>query len=227
MHGGVWRRQLSRMRNGVAARIGAGEIPIRKRDRYLMKIIVKTVTIWAAGLLICGCVTSPDTNRSPPAVMRTNTATMAHTIFQKIEQQLPELSLAGPTNAISPSAGIWKGGEDASAAFFLWRNPRYPPVEFPPARRTPFLDLQVTIARYPSSNDAQHALESSLFQRPAMTPPKENYRGASLYRYTSGGGTTICHSGRYVIEVNPYSEGATPLTMKALDIVLGELDRAP
>ena len=191
-----------------------------------MKINSKTATICAAGLLICGCVTSPDTNRSPPAVTRTNTATIAHTLFQKIEQQLPELSLAGRPTPYRRPPEYGKVEKIQVPDFSCRRIPDIPRWNSL-GKENAVSGSSGHIARYPSSRDAQHALQSSLFQRPALTPPKENYRGASLYRYTSGGGTTICHAGEYIIEINPYSEGARPLTMKVLDIVLGELDRAP
>jgi hypothetical protein len=34
----------------------------------------------------------------------------------------------------------------------------------------------------------------------------------------------VCQSGLYIVEINPNSEGASPLVMRVLDVVLAELD---
>jgi hypothetical protein len=171
---------------------------------------------------------SPDTQSSSATAPSTNlnTATVLQHISKQIEQQLPELASVSITAGTSSSAVVWQGEEYARAGFALAKNPRYPPREFLRARRIPLWDLEVIIARYASSSEAQAALEKSLSQRPAMAPSKESYKGASLYRYASGARNAVCHSGQYVVEITPFSEGAGPLTMKVLDVVLGELGSA-
>jgi hypothetical protein len=147
----------------------------------------------------------------------------------KIGQKLPELALTSTNSGKPSSAQVWQGDEFASARFFLRDHPRYAPAS-PPSQPSsaPLSDLEVVITHYVSSNNAQQAVEQSLRHRPAASPPRESYKGMWLYRYTCGGGVVICQSGPYVIEVCPFSEAATPLAMKVLDIVsdgLGEAKR--
>jgi hypothetical protein len=59
--------------------------------------------------------------------------------------------------------------------------------------------------------------------RQAAPLPKENYKGALLYRFASGGGTVICQSSQYIVEINPNVEAARSLTLKVLDVVLGQI----
>ena len=86
-------------------------------------------------------------------------------------------------------------------------------------------DIAVTIHRYASSGDEEQDVEKSLFrdrqERPAT---KEKYKGADLYRWRSGGGQVVCQDGLYVIEITPFREGASPVVMKVLDVVLAQLN---
>jgi len=199
---------------------------------FRVTIAAKTNAIASDSSAYLRLVTSESGARSmrpvkpePQVVLQTDN------YIKRIEQQVPELACVGATNGTPSSAQVWQGEEYASAGFVLRKNPRYhAPNEVPRARRVPLVDFEVTIARYASAREAQQAVEKGLRQRPAMTPPKGSYKGATLYRYTSGGGNAICQYGPYIVEVAPYSEASSPLTMKVLDVVLGELkidDAAP
>jgi hypothetical protein len=159
-----------------------------------------------------------------------NTPTFLQNVLNKIEQQVPEYGSIGMTTGIRSSGQVWHGEEYASGGFFLRQYPRYHPAGEFPRETKPVLfgDISVTIARYVSSGDAQKNLEMSLSLRQAAPPPKGIiYKGATLYRYLDSTGktaTVVCQSGLYIVEINPNSEGARPLTMKVLDVVLAELD---
>jgi hypothetical protein len=158
-----------------------------------------------------------------------DTATFLQDILMKIAQQLPELGAMGRTNGTSSPAEAWNGEEYASGGFVLLESPRYPPGNFPGAPRQPFQDLHITIHRYASSGEAQSDIEKSLRRRPATFQPRESYKGATLYRYlgaSEGIMTAICQADRYIVEINSYSEGASPFIMNVLDVVLAELDSA-
>ena len=160
-----------------------------------------------------------------------NTATFLQNIFQRIEQQIPELRPTGTTTGTSSPAEPWKGEEYASAGFSISKNPRYhAPGEF---ARGPtnvvYADLLVTIHRYASGGEAQSGLKLSLRSKQAVPAPKGIYKGATLYQYQGGSGgvmTALCQSGQYIVETSAYSEGGISWTMKVLDVVLAELDSA-
>ena len=132
------------------------------------------------------------------------------------------------TTGIPASGQVWHGEEYASGGFVLRQNTRYHPAgEFPrETKPVPYVDISVTITRYASSGDAQKDLKMGLLRNQGPQP-KENYKGATLYRWLDSTGKTanvVCQSGLYIVEINPNSEGASPLTMKVLDVVLGELN---
>lgn len=146
-------------------------------------------------------------------------------VLRKIPEHIPELSPTHIKNAPTLPDTVWRGDAVAEAIFVLPKHLRYMPNILHGAPRIPYPDLEVTVARYDSSSQAQEAVEMSLRLRQAAPKPKESYQGAVLYRFSSGGGVTICHSGEYVIEVDPFSEAAEPLVMKTLDVVLAELPK--
>jgi hypothetical protein len=180
------------------------------------KLILCLALVLSGGLF--GCSTSKPTNL--------NTATLLQNALTKIDQQVPELKSIGMSTGISSLGQAWHGEEYASAEFVLRKNIRYHPAgEFShETTPVPYVDIYITITRYASFDDAQKDLERGLRLRQATPEPKANYKGATLYKYRSGGGTVICEDGLYVVEINPNSEGASPIVMQVLDVVLTELD---
>jgi hypothetical protein len=179
--------------------------------------IILCLALVLSGVLV-GCSSTP---KSP----NFKSSAFLQTFFQKIEQQLPELVLAGITTGTSSSAEAWKGEEYATAGFALAKDATHDPREL--ARQgIPNLCLGITVHRYVSFDDAQKDLEKSFHSRPALPPPKEVYKGAALYRYASQGENVICQSGLYIIEITPMPRNgiAQSLVMNALDIMLAELD---
>jgi len=167
-----------------------------------------------------GCSTSESPHLTP--------VTSLPDVLKQIEQRVPELGAIGMTTGIPSSGQVWHGEEYASGGFFLRQNPRYHPAGEFPRETKPVLfgDIYVTITRYASSGDAQKDLKMGLFRNQGPQP-KESYKGATLYRWLDATGKTanvVCQSGLYIVEINPNSEGAKPLTMKMLDVVLAELD---
>ena len=150
------------------------------------------------------------------------------TVLTNLESSVPEFGSIGMSTGIPSSGQTWQVEEYARAGFVLRKNPRSnPPGTFP--RETtpvPIVDLYITITRYASAGEVQKYIKNSLFgiARSVSPEPKEEYKGAILYRYSSGFGQLVCQSGLYIVEINPNCEGAMPLTMKVLDIVLAELD---
>lgn len=161
-----------------------------------------------------------------------NTATFLQNIFQRIEQQIPELRPTGTTTGTSSPAEPWKGEEYASGGFFLSKNPRYhaPGESAWGPTNVVYADLLVTIHRYASGGEAQSGLKLSLRSRQAVPEPKGIYKGATLYQYQGASGgvmTALCQSGQYIVETSAYSEGGIPWTMKVLDVVLAEASVTP
>lgn len=146
-------------------------------------------------------------------------------VLKKIPGQIPELAATHIKNAPTLPDTVWRGDAVAEAMFVLPKHLRYMPDILRGAPRIPYPDLEVTVTRYDFSSEAREAVEKSLRLRQAAPQPKENYRGSALYRFTSGAGIVICHSGEYVIEIDPFSEAAEPLVMKSLDVVLAELPK--
>jgi len=147
-----------------------------------------------------------------------------------IEKDITELRSISMKSGVPSSGQAWRRGKEyARGAFVLRNNTRYHPAgEFP--RETtpvPYMDIEVTIIRFATSSEAQDELQNEMRLRPATPLPKENYRGALLCRFTSGGGTVICQSEQYVVEINPNIEAARPLTLKVLDVVLGQIGSVP
>ena len=183
------------------------------------------------GCLI-GCLIGCSTTSNRPAATYSPVQLQNHAeeIFNKIEQQIPELGTTGIDAGTVSSSDVWHGDEYASGGFFLLKNPRYPPKEFfrlnGMSSEKPLPDLLVTIHRYASSGDAQQDLKKGLFRNQGPLP-KENYKGAILYRWlysTGKTGTVVCQSGSYIIEINPNNGDTNLLVMKVLDVVLAELN---
>jgi hypothetical protein len=165
---------------------------------------------------------------SPAKPANIATATVAQSTFEKIEQRVPELACLSATAGVPGSGQVWHGEEYASATFVLRKGMILRPAgEFPQnagAASNTDPDLSVIVTRYVSSSNAHKDLDRGFRLRSGMTPPKEIYKGAALYRYASEAGTMICHAGRYIIEIIPNPRGGiTPSTiMKVLDVVLTE-----
>ncbi|HUZ07810.1 MAG TPA: hypothetical protein VMV89_10040 [Candidatus Paceibacterota bacterium] len=158
----------------------------------------------------------------------TNTSASLQNILRQIEQRVPELESTGISAGISSSSQVWPGEEYASAGFVLMKNPRYHPVgEFPREKSpVPYCDIYVTVTRFPSSGEVQKYIKNNLFGVARQASPErkgKKYKGAILYRYNSGFGHVVCQDGLYIIEIMPINEGASPLTMKVLDVLLAEL----
>jgi hypothetical protein len=187
------------------------------------KLILCLALILSGGLFGC----STTSNRSVETFSPVQLQNHAKEIFNKIEQQVPELGSTGMATGTSSPAEVWHGEEYASGGFFLLKNPTYISKGFSQLRgmssRKPLPDLYVTIHHYVSSSDAQQDVQNSLRLRQAALPQKKSHEGAVLYKYHSGGGTVICEDGPYVIEINPGNNGR-PFVMKVLDVVLAELN---
>jgi hypothetical protein len=148
-------------------------------------------------------------------------------VLRKIGRQFPDLAVEGMDTGTASSAGkspfeMWLGEEWASVRLVLAKNPR--PLSGYPGHFIP--DLYVTICLYASHDDEQRDVEKSLFGSMRQQTPssKGQYKEATLYRWSSGGGHVVCQAGLYVVEITPVSEGASPLVMKVLDAVLAELE---
>jgi hypothetical protein len=188
--------------------------------------ILDATAIFAASIYFYSCAASPDASNVPSVakLANVNLVTVMQKILEKTVQQLPELKSAGITTGTSSSAEAWAGDEYATAGFMLAANAAYHPREL--ARKgLPHIALRTTVHRYVSPGAAQKDLERNLFARPAMAPPKETYKGATLYRYASGAGNVICQFNKYIIEISPIPQsGIKPsLVMKVLDVVMAEL----
>ena len=140
--------------------------------------------------------------------------------------KVPELGVIGSIYEITPSGQVWHGEKSVSGEFLLRKNPRFHPWAAAPV---PFVDMSATIARYASVGDTQNELPKGLLRNQAYRS-KESYRGAALYRWvdsTGGTSTVVCQSGRYIIEIDSYSDDARPLIMKLLDVVLAGIASEP
>lgn len=185
----------------------------------------KLATICAATLL-CSCARGFDatdkTTESKSA--RPELPAMMQAITKKIQQQIPELVAPGAATQTPASARVWKG-EEYVAEFVRAEH-----VAADPRKRAksglPYLALRITVASYASPADAQKDVQRSLRLRPAMTPPQETYKGASLYRYAPGAANVICQAGPYVVEVSPLPRSGLDQSavMKAVDAVLAEIE---
>lgn len=181
-------------------------------------------------IVLCGGLfgCSTTSNRPARAFSKTPLQDQGDEIFKKIEQQFPELGSTGMNSGTSSSSETWLGEEYATAGFFLLNNHRYVSEETSRLpgmpQRTPHPDLLVTIHRYVSPGDAQQDLERGFRSMPGMRPPKQIYKGFTLYRFSSGVQRVICQSGQYIIEITPIRDAANPLVAKILDVVLVELD---
>ncbi len=153
----------------------------------------------------------------------TETSKLIRAICKKIDEQLPELACKRIATEIPASARVWDSEEQVAAGFVRVENGAADPRELA-KRELPYEALSITLAHYASPVDAQKDVERSLRRRPAMSPPKETYKGALLYRY-SPGGTAICHSGPYVVELSPVPRSRLDpsVLMKALDTVLEQI----
>ena len=132
-------------------------------------------------------------------------------VLRKIGQQFPDLAVTGMDTGTASSAGkspfeMWLGEEWASVRFVLAKNPR--PLSGYPGHFIP--DLHVTICLYASCDDEQRDVEKNLFGNMRQQTPssKDQYKEATLYRWSSGGGYVVCQAGLYVVEIAPVSEGA-------------------
>ena len=189
------------------------------------KIILCLALVLSGGLFGCSTVQHSTKN--------VHLVGIPLNVFEKVEQQIPKIA---PANVFvrTPASNVWHGEESVSANFYIQNNPGYapipkqppgipPPSGFSGPSQIPVIDLSVTITRYASSIDATQAVEQNLMLRPVMFPSK-NYKGATLYDYSSGVGNMICQSGEYVIEIELFAEAAGALKMKVLNAVLTELD---
>jgi len=188
------------------------------------KLLLCLALVLSGGLFGCSTTSSRSVETFSPAQLQNH----AKEIFNKIEQQAPELGSTGMTTGTSSPAEAWHSEEYAAGGFFLLMNPTYISKEFSQLRGMssgkPLPDLHVTIHHYASSGDAQKDLEKSLRARQQPPQRKGLYKGAMLYRSHSGAGRVICEDGPYIIEISAGSEGASPLVMKVLDVVLAELN---
>lgn len=198
--------------------------PPNKIKAVKTKLIFCLALVLSGGLFGCSTTSIRPVETFSPAQLQNH----AKEIFNKIEQQVPELGSTGMTTGTLSSSEIWHGDEYASGGFFLLKNPTYISKEFSRLKGMssgiPGPDLDVTIHHYASSGDAQKDLERGFYSRPGTRPPKQIYKGATLYQYRSGAGRVICKDGPYIIEINPGSGGASPFVMKVLDVVLAELN---
>lgn len=173
--------------------------------------IIKRAMLSIACVFLCGC----NHPTSAPKLAALDSAALQQ-ILKNTGQKVPDLKLVS-TNALSTA---WHGQALAKASFVL-RQDKGSLSTVPEDR------IEIVITRYASTEDAQKSLEEGLRLRPAAEPPRKNYKGTWLYRYTYGGENAICQAEQYIIEIAPAGNDAKPLTMKVLDIMLAELASAP
>lgn len=179
------------------------------------KLLISLTFILSGGLFGCSQLKQHGNTRQNLSV-----------ISKKIEQRIPTLKYIQTTQL----PRVWNCKEEISAAFFLWKTPRYRPAgEFPrePKTPSPYADMFVTIAKYDSAEDAMRDLKKSLHLRQATFQHNENYRRGTLYQYRDSTGAVqnaICQSHQYIVEVQCLSPAAKALTMKVMDTTLAQLD---
>jgi hypothetical protein len=201
-----------------------------------MKAVLSRQLVWVGAFaifLICSC--APLIKRQSSVSTSGNYDLDATGNLQNlpkiVEREIPEFRLlnmqGGAPSDGKPSVGqIWLQGKEYVQAVFVLRNKtRYHPLgEFPrETKPVPYIDIAITVTRFDSPKVAHDQITKEMRLRPATPMPKENYKGAWLYRFTSGGGTVICQSGQYVIEINPNSEAARPFTLGLLDVALAQI----
>lgn len=202
-------------------------IRITVDDILNMKKTINAATFCALIMLACNCAPPQKHNLLPePKTRNLNSTTFMQNIPKIIEKDIPEFRSISMKSGVPSSGQTWRQGKEyARAAFILQNNTRYHPAgEFP--RETtpvPYMDIEVIVTRFASSSEAQDNLKKELRLRQATPSPKEYYKGALLIRYASGGGTVICQSEQYIVEINPFVEAARPLTLKLLDTVLEQI----
>jgi hypothetical protein len=195
-----------------------------------MKTIWGRQLVWVgafAFLLICSC-SQLDKGQSPVYASKNqglDVTVCLQNIPKKVEREIPELRLLSMEGGVPSHSQVWRGKEYARFVYVLRNKTRYHPVgEFPRATKpVPYMDIEITVTRFNSPKDAHDGITKEMRSRQATPRPKESYRGAWLYRFTSGGGTVICESGQYVIEINPNSEAARPFTLGLLDVALAQI----
>jgi len=125
--------------------------------------------------------------------------------------------------------GVWHSKEITTATFGLRGDKArfVPPGKlFNETLQIRIPDFKMTFVRFESSDQAEKAVPQSLRMRPGLHSPKEEYRGAVLYRYLDlSGGTSraLCSFGLYVVEIGGTPGIETELVMKILDVVLAEV----
>ena len=193
-----------------------------------MKAVLGRQSVWAGAFaifLICSC--APLIKRQSSISTSENNdldATVSlRNIPMVVEREIPELRM------LNRQGGVRRQGQEyIQAVFVLRNNTRYHPVgEFPrETKPVPYIDIAITVTRFDCPKHAHDEIIKEMRLRQATPLPTENYKGAWLYRFTSGGGTVICQSERYVIEINPNSADARPFTMSLLDVVLAQIKQA-
>ncbi len=180
-----------------------------------------TTALVVADLFLHGCAAPPagvggSASAAKPASR--SVAVLMQAIAKKIESQVPELARVGEVSATAPT----ERPEQASAGFIL---PEYAGRDLHELVRqgVRFNALEISLRRFTSSDDGRKYLVQTFLERPAADPLKEDYRGAVIYRYASGGGTVLGQDGLFVVEIDPVSERGGLVAMKVLDIVLAEL----
>jgi hypothetical protein len=181
------------------------------------------------------------TNAASPLVMKVLDAALAEVsststkttatntfwlhIFKGIEQRVPELMFSHTT--VGPLGSSFNGEEYAEGIFALSEKGVGDPREF---ARQGVRDrgLTIKINRYPSSGSAKEDIDYFYSFRPEFLPAEETHKGATACRYDAGPAEVACQFNQYIIEVSPsFSDEMRSLVMKALDVVLAELDPPP
>ena len=204
-----------------------------------MKAVLGRQLVWVGAFaifLICSC--APLVKRQGSVSTSENHDLDATGNLQNlpkiVEREIPEFRLlnmqGGAPSDGKPSVGqIWLQGKEYVQAVFVLRNKtRYHAAgEFPrETKPVPYIDIAFSVTRFDSPEDAHGEITKEMRFRQATPLPKEDYKGAWLYRFASGDGTVICQSGQYVVEINPLSEGARPSTLSLLDVVLAQINQA-
>lgn len=194
-----------------------------------MKAVLSRQLVWVGAFaifLICSCAPLIE-NQSPNSTSKnldSDDTACLRIIPKVLEREIPELRLLNMQGCEALHGQARQGHEHMQAVFALRDKTRYHPLgEFPrETKPVPYIDITITVTRFDSPKEAHDQITKEMRSRQATPMPKEIYQGAWLYRFTSGGGTVICQSGQYVIEINPNSEAARPFTLILLDVVLAQ-----
>lgn len=191
-----------------------------------MRKIIGSATAIFVSMFMYSCAIGPDA-ATASIIAKANSAHVMKDILAKLPRQFPELKEVGIMDgkpSVMDTPTVWQGEEYASITLSLKDKTRFHPADmFPKVASVPIIDVQVQFARYSSPADAQQALEKNLVLRPGMTPPVQNYKGARVFKFTSGPGNIVCQFQQYIIEIMPGRDDIASLSLKILDSILAEL----